>query len=149
MVRLNRTHSFPHFKFTSKIFQIYALSFGKRQSELYIPCNSPPTPPKIPRIMLNSHNLFIRYTLFSDGCPGRELSEIPANQAEFAPFTHRSRKLHKFHAFRTKIHPPIVHYFQTSDHRERTLENWSESTRFRAVCPQLPRIMRNSLNPHP
>ena len=66
--------------------------------------------------------------------PCRELSEIPANQAEFAPFTHRSHKLHKFHAFRTKIHPPLVHYFQTSDHRERTLENWSESTRFRAVA---------------
>ena len=41
------------------------------------------------------------------------------------------------------------HYFQISDHRQRTPENWSESTRFHAVRPQLPRIMQNSLNPHP
>ena len=32
------------------------------------------------------------------------------------------------------------HYFQISDHRQRTPGNWSESTRFRAVHPQLPRI---------
>ena len=28
--------------------------------------------------------------------------------------------------------------FQISDHRQRTQENWSEPTRFRAVHPQLP-----------
>ena len=30
IVRLNRTHLFSVFKFTSKIFQIYVLSFGKK-----------------------------------------------------------------------------------------------------------------------
>ena len=89
--------------------------------------------------------------LYSFRCltSGRELPKIPANQAKFAQFAHTSRELRKLRAFCTKIHPHLVHYFQTSDHRQRTLENWSESTRFRAVHPQLPQIMRNSLNPHP
>ena len=143
---LNRTHSFSHFKFTSKIFQVYALSFGKISSKSSKICS---ICPKILQIMLHSHYLFIQYTLFSDACPGRELSKIPANQAEFAQFTHRSHELRELHAFCTKIHPHLVHYFQTSDHRQRTLENWSESTRFCAVRPQLPRIMQNLLNPHP
>ena len=90
------------------------------------------------RMTQNLHYLFIQYTLSSDTCPGRELSEIPANQAEFVQFTHRSCKLRELHTFRTKIHPHLVHYFQTSDHRQRNLENWSKSTRFRAVRPQLP-----------
>ena len=33
------------------------------------------------------------------------------------------------------------HYFQISDHRQRTPGNWSESTRFHAVRAQLPQIM--------
>ena len=57
----------------------------------------------------------------------------PVNYAKFAPF----------------IHPHLVHYFQISDHWQRTPGNWSESTRFRAVRPQLPWITRNSLNLHP
>ena len=84
-----------------------------------------------------------------DACPGKELSEIPANQAKFASFTHKFHELRKLCVFRTKIHSHLVHYFQASDHRQRTLENWSESTRFRAVCPQLPWITRNLLNLHP
>ena len=71
---------------------------------------------------------------------GRELYKIPANQAEFAQFAHRSCELCELHAFHTKIHPHLVHYFQTSDHRQRTLKIWSESTRFHAVHPQLLRI---------
>ena len=49
---------------------------------------------------------------------GRELSEIPANQAEFAPFVHKFCKLCEFC---TKIHPHLVHYFQ--NHQQRTPEN--------------------------
>ena len=95
--------------------------------------------------MQNSHHLFTHLPYVSDACPGRELLEIPANQAKFAPFAH---KFHELRSFHTKIHPHLVHYFQTSDHRQRTPENWSESTRFCAVHPQLPRITRNLLNPH-
>ena len=72
---------------------------------------------------------------------GRELPKIPANQTKFAQFAHTSRELHELHAFCTKFYPHLVHQFQISDHRQRTPENWSESTRFHAVCPQLPRIM--------
>ena len=98
----------------------------------------------------NLHHLFTHYILcFRCLTIGRELSKSPVNQAEFAQFTHRLCKLRKLHAFCTKIHPHLVHYFQTSDHRQRTLKNWSESTRFHAVCPQLLRIMQNLLNPHP
>ena len=61
--------------------------------------------------------------------------KIPANQVKFAPFAHKSHELCKFC---TKIHPHLVHYFQISDHRQRTPGNWSESTRFRAVRPQRP-----------
>ena len=48
-------------KFTSKIFQIYILSFGKISSESY---KFQAIRPKIPRIMQNSHHLFIHYTLY-------------------------------------------------------------------------------------
>ena len=99
--------------------------------------------------MQNSHHLFTHYILcFRCLTISRELSEIPANQAEFAPFTHKFRELRELRAFCTKIHPHLVHYFQISSHRQRTSENWSKSTRFRAVRPQLPRIMQNSLNLH-
>ena len=103
-----------------------------------------------PRMMQNSHHLLTHYIVcFRCLTSGRELPKIPANQAKFAQFTHTSRELYELHAFHTKIHPHLVHYFQTSDHRQRTLENWSESTRFCAVHPQLLQITRNSLNPHP
>ena len=80
----------------------------------------------------------------SDACPSRALSEIPANQVKFTPFAH---KFHELCKFCTKIHPHLVHYFQ--NHRQRTPGNWSESTRFHAVRPQLLRITRNSLNLQP
>ena len=106
--------------------------------------------PHTPRITRNLHHLLTHYIVcFRCLTSGRELPKIPANQAQFAQFAHRSRELRKFRAVCTKIHPHLVHYFQTSDHQQRTLENWRESTRFRAVCPQFPRITRNSLNPHP
>ena len=38
-------------------------------------------------------------------------------QAKFAPFAHKS---HELREFPTKIHPHLVHYFQISDHRQRT-----------------------------
>ena len=101
-------------------------------------------PQKKPQIMQNSHRLSTIHYTFRCLTSGRELSEIPANQAKFAPFTH---KFHELRKFRTKIHPHLVHYFQ--NHQQRTPRNWSESTRFCSVRPQLPRIMQNSLNPHP
>ena len=92
--------------------------------------------PQTPRMTQNSHHLFTHYILcFKCLTDSRELSEIPVNQAKFAPFAH---KFHKLREFCTKIHPHLVHYFQ--NHRQGTPGNWSESTRFCAVHPQLPRI---------
>ena len=64
--------------------------------------------------------------------------KIPVHQAKFTPFAHKSCELHKFH---TKVHPHLVHYFQISDHRQRTPGNWSESIRFHTVHPQLLQII--------
>ena len=71
---------------------------------------------------------------------GRELPEIPANQAKFAQFAHIFRELREFRTLRTKVYPYLVN-FQISSHRQRTLENWSKSTRFRTVHPQPPQTM--------
>ena len=81
---------FVFFKFTSKIFQIYVLSFGKISSELY---KFHAIRPKILRIMQNSHRLSTIHYTFRCLTSGRELSEIPANQVKFAPFAHKSREL--------------------------------------------------------
>ena len=97
--------------------------------------------------MQNLHHLLIHYQYtFRCLTISRELSEIPANQAKFTPFAHKS---HELCEICTKIHPHLVYYFQIFDHRQRTPGNWSESARFRAVRPQLPRITQNSLNPQP
>ena len=105
--------------------------------------------PHSPRIMRNLHHLLTYYTLcFRRLTSGRELPKIPVNQAKFTKFAHISHELREFCAFRTK-NSPIFSMFQISDLRQRTPENWSESTRFHAVRPQLPRITRNLMNPHP
>ena len=133
MIRLNRTHLF--LKLQAKFFN-YALSFSKISSELsriYSIC------PHTPRMTQKSHHLLTHYIVcFRCLTSGRELPKIPANQVKFAQFAHRSHELRKFCAFCTKIHPHLVHFLQTSEHRQRTLENWSESTRFCTVRPQHP-----------
>ena len=72
---------------------------------------------------------------------GRERREIPANQAKSAQFTPISCELREFRTLRTKIHTYVID-FQISDHRQRTQENWSESTRFRSIRPPIMRIPR-------
>ena len=61
-----------------------------------------------------------------------DLPTTSVNHAKFAPFIN-----------------PLYSMFQISDHRQRTPENWSKSTRFHAVHPQLLQIMQNSLKLHP
>ena len=55
------------------------------------------TPKKIPRIMQNSHGLSTIHYTFRCLTSGRELSEIPVNQAKSIPFTHKSHELHEIH----------------------------------------------------
>ena len=65
--------------------------------------------PHSPRITRNSHHL-LTYTLcFRCLTSGRELPKIPVNQAKFAQLAHIPHKLRELHAFRTKIHPYLVH----------------------------------------
>ena len=56
------------------------------------------------RMMQNLYHLFTHYILcFRCLTIGREPLEIQANQAKFAPFTHKFRELREFHAFHTKF----------------------------------------------
>ena len=65
--------------------------------------------PHSPQITRNSHHLLTHYIVcFRCLTSGRELPKIPANQAKFAQFAHRSCELHEFHAFRVKIHPYLA-----------------------------------------
>ena len=66
--------------------------------------------PQLPRIMRNSHHLLTHYILcFRCLISGRELPKIPANRTKFAQFTHTPCKLRELCAFRTKLHPYLVH----------------------------------------
>ena len=88
------------------------------------------------------HTICSHYTLrFRCLTSGRERREIPANQAKFAQFAPISRELREFHALHTKIHTYVID-FQISDHRQRTQENWSKSTRFHSIRPPITRITR-------
>ena len=131
MVWLNCTHLFPHFKFTSKIFQIYALYFGKISSESSRICS---IHPHTLRMMQNLHHLFTHYILcFRCLTIGRELSEIPANQAKFAPFTHKFCELCKI---RTKIHPQSSSLFsEPSTENSRKLERINQISRSSPTAP--------------
>ena len=77
----------------------------------------------------------------SGTCSGREPCKIPANYADSARFAHIARESREFRTLRTIIKTYVVD-FQISDHRQRTQENWSESTRFRSIRPPITRITR-------
>ena len=65
------------------------------------------------RITQNSHHLLTHYIIcFRCLTSGRELPKIPANQAKFAQFAHRSCELRKFCTFHTKINPYLVHFYR-------------------------------------
>ena len=83
--------------------------------------------PHTPRMMQNSHQLLTYLHYISDTCPGREPCRIPANYADSARFAHTARESREFRALRTKINTYVID-FQISVHRQRTQENWSEST---------------------
>ena len=120
-----------------KSYATIAKSIFLREKEGYLMANSPNILAKIQHgLTVHKINIPLRAKLGFSNSPF--LVKIPANQAKFTPFAHKSHKLHKFC---TKIHPHLVHYFQISGHQQRTPGNWSESTRFRAVRPQLLRIM--------
>ena len=111
-------------------------SIFPREREGYLKAKSPNISAKIQHgLTVHKINIPLRAKLGFSNSPFSV--KIPANQAKFAPFTHKS---HELCEFCTKIHPHLVHYFQISDHQQRTPGNWSESTRFRTVRPQLPRI---------
>ena len=77
----------------------------------------------------------------SGTCSGREPWKIPANYADSARFAHTARESREFRTLRTIIKTYVID-FQISDHRQRTQENRSESTRFRSIRPLITRITR-------
>ena len=141
MVRLNRTH-YSLLKFTGKIFQFFRHLPRQRtlqnSSELR---KFRAIRPHRPRMTRNSHHLFTLYITFQMPDQWQERREIPANQVKFARFAPIPRELREFRALRTKINTYVID-FQISDHRQRTQENWSESTRFCSIRPPITRITR-------
>ena len=108
----------------------------KFQRITQIPRNSPTQSANDVKI----RTIYSHYTLrFRCLTSGRECREIPANQVKFTRFVPISRELCEFCALRTKINTYVID-FQISDHRQRTQENWSESTRFRSICLPITRI---------
>ena len=84
MIRLNRTHSF--LKLQAKFFKFTFCILAK------FPANQAQFTPFAQKNPTNNATfaLFIHpIYLFSDACPGRELSKIPVNRAEFTQFAHR------------------------------------------------------------
>ena len=79
--------------------------------------------------------------MFQVPVPAENPGKIPANYADSARFAHIARESHEFRTLRTIIKTYVVD-FQISDHRQRTQENWSESTRFRSIRPLITRITR-------
>ena len=64
---------------------------------------------------------------------GREISEIPANQAKIAPFTNKSSKLREIH---TKIHPQSSSLFsEPSTENSRKLERINQISRSSPTAP--------------
>ena len=128
MVRLNRTY-YSLLKITSKIFQIPPVKF---QQITQIPRGSP----------TQSVN-YVKFAPFdnttpyvSGTCPGGEHCGIPANYANSAQFAHTVRELRK----NSHILLTYSTYVSGTCHRQRTKENWSESTRFRSIRPPITRI---------
>ena len=87
----------------------------------------------------NLHKLLTHLHYVSGTCPGRELSEIPANYTNSAQFAHILRELRKI----CTIINPFILCFRGLP-RQRALQNSSELCKFCAIHPQLPRITRNS-----
>ena len=138
MVRLNRTHYSLLKIFTGKIFNFSKLSHQVRfQRITQIPCSSPTQSANYAKF---AH--FVNPSYYVSGtCSGREPWKIPANYADSARFAHTARESRKFRTLRTIIKTYVID-FQISDHRQRTQENWSESTRFRSIRPLITRITR-------
>ena len=70
-------------------------------------------------------------------------AENPGKSSELRRFRtirpHTARESRKFRTLRTIIKAYVID-FQISDHRQRTQENWSESTRFCSIRPPITRI---------
>ena len=95
-----------------KTYATIPKSILPREREGYLTANSPNILAKLHHgLTIHKINIPLRAKLGFSNSPFSV--QIPANQAKFAPFAHKS---HELHEFCTKIHPHLVHYFQISDH---------------------------------
>ena len=130
MVRLNRTHYslLKHYlllKFTGKISQFFKIvPSSQNSSELRRFRAVRPHSPRITR------NLHIFYLCFRHLPRQRTIQ----NSSELCKF--RAIRPHSPRMTRNSHHLFTLYImFQISDHRQRTQENWSESTRFCSIHP--------------
>ena len=79
--------------------------------------------------------------MFQVPAPAENPGKFQKNYPDSARFAHIARESREFHTLCTIIKTYVVD-FQISDHRQRTQENWSKSTRFRSIRPLITRIMR-------
>ena len=113
---------------------------GKFQRITQIPCSSPTRSANYAKF---AHFVNLSYIMFQAPAPAENPGKIPVNYADSARFAHTARESCEFRTLRTIIKTYVID-FQISDHRQRTQENWSESTRFRSIRPPITRIPRIS-----
>ena len=125
MVRLNRTYFFAFKNLQAKFSK---LSFPVKFQQITQILRNSPTQSANYAKFAHCVNLFY----VSGTCSGREPCRIPANYTDSARFAHTARESREFRTLRTIIKTYVID-FQISDYRQRTQENWSESTRFRSI----------------
>ena len=149
MVRLNRTY-YSLLKSTSKIvwygLTVHIFSLLKLQAK-FSKLSFPVKFQRIPQILRNSPTQSVNYAKFAHFVnlfyimfQAPALAENPAEFQRITQIPHDS-PTHEFRTLHTIIKTYVID-FQISDHRQRTQENWSESTRFRSIRPPITRIMR-------
>ena len=128
MVRLNRTHySLLQAKFS--IFQNCPIKSNSSELRKFRAIR-----PHSPRIRQNSHILLTFSIMFQVPAPAENPGKFQQNYADSTRFAHIARESREFRTLRTIIKTYVID-FQISDHRQRTQENWSESTRFHSIRP--------------
>ena len=132
---LNRTYFLP-LKIYKQNFQNYLFQSNSSKLRKFRAIR-----PHSPRITQNSHILLTYSILCFRHLLRQRTLENPANYADSARFAHTARESREFRTLRTIIKTYVID-FQISDHRQRTQENWSESTRFRSIRPPITRITR-------
>ena len=88
-----------------------------------------------------AHYVNLFYIMFQAPAPAENPGKLQRIMQILHDSPHTVRESREFRTLRTIIKTYVID-FQISDHRQRTQENWSESTRFRSIRPPITRITR-------